>query len=88
MLSSAPDALIGHSLGEYNALLAAGVFDFETGLRLVQRRGLVMNEAVGGGMAAVMNVAPDELQRILLDSDLGGIDLANFNAPNQIVISG
>lgn len=86
--SGAPDALIGHSLGEFNALLAAGVFDFETGLKLVQKRGQLMSEAVGGAMAAVMNVPADELQRILLDNGLGGIDLANFNSPNQIVISG
>jgi trans-AT polyketide synthase/acyltransferase/oxidoreductase domain-containing protein len=42
---SMPDALAGHSLGEYVALLAAGCFDFETGLRLVQKRGQLMNQA-------------------------------------------
>jgi malonyl CoA-acyl carrier protein transacylase len=82
------DALIGHSLGEFNALLAADVFDFETGLRLVQARGRLMSEAVGGGMAAVMKLDGDALRRTLAELGLEGIDLANFNAPGQIVISG
>ena len=49
------DCYLGHSLGEYNALLAAGVFDFETGLRLVKKRGELMAAASGGGMTAVMD---------------------------------
>ncbi len=84
----APDALIGHSVGELNALHAAGVFPFETGVRLAQQRGLLMSQAEGGAMAAVMNVPAAELQRILRDNGLDGIDLANFNSPDQIVISG
>ncbi|MBJ6763842.1 ACP S-malonyltransferase [Myxococcaceae bacterium JPH2] len=84
----APDALIGHSVGELNALLAAGVFSFETGLRLAQQRGLLMSQAQGGAMAAVMNVPAEELRRLLRDHGLDGIDLANFNTPDQIVISG
>jgi malonyl CoA-acyl carrier protein transacylase len=51
-----PDYLAGHSLGEYNALLAAGVFDFLTGLRLAQRRGELMSRAKNGGMAAVIGL--------------------------------
>ena len=47
-----PDFVAGHSLGEYNALLAAGVFDFATGLRMVKRRGEIMGQVSGGGMAA------------------------------------
>ena len=50
------DFLAGHSLGEYNALLAAGVFDFETGLKLVKKRGELMSQATGGGMLAVVGV--------------------------------
>src|SRR5262245_41129871 len=46
-----PNYVAGHSLGEYNALLAAEVFDFETGLRLVQKRGELMAKVKGGGMA-------------------------------------
>jgi len=48
----ASDFVAGHSLGEYNALQAAGVFDFATGLRMVRRRGEVMGQVSGGGMAA------------------------------------
>src|SRR5438445_13155654 len=50
----APDVLAGHSLGEYVALCAAGVFDFDSGLRLVKRRGELMAAASGGGMLAVI----------------------------------
>src|SRR4249920_3306057 len=52
----APDFLAGHSLGEYNALLAAGVFDFRTGLALVRRRGQIMGQVSGGGMAAILGL--------------------------------
>lgn len=51
-----PNYFIGHSLGEYNALYAAGAFDFETGLRLVQKRGQLMAAASGGGMAAILGL--------------------------------
>jgi len=83
-----PDCLIGHSLGEYNALLAAGVFDFATGLKLVQRRGELMSQATGGGMAAVVGLDQDRVKVLLQDHGLTTIDLANLNAPTQIVISG
>lgn len=68
------DALAGHSLGEYSALLAAGCFDFETGLRMVQKRGQLMSE--------------DLLHALLHDNGLDTIDLANLNSPTQIVIAG
>ncbi len=83
-----PDYLIGHSLGEYNALLAAGAFDFETGLRLVQERGALMAKASGGGMAAVLGIEIDRLQDYLLKGSYKEIDIANFNTPTQTVISG
>jgi len=83
-----PDAVLGHSLGEFNALLAAGVFDFETGLKLVERRGRLMSEAEGGAMAAILRLSADDLRRTLAEHGLQDIDLANFNAPDQIVISG
>jgi trans-AT polyketide synthase/acyltransferase/oxidoreductase domain-containing protein len=81
-------AFAGHSLGEYNALLAAGVFDFETGLRLVVERGRLMAKASGGGMAAVVGMQADALRSALDDAGLQSIDLANFNSPSQVVISG
>ena len=86
--AAAADYLAGHSLGEYNALLAAGVFDFETGLRLVQKRGALMAAASGGGMAAVLGVGPDRVKEIIETNAFESIDVANFNSPAQTVISG
>ncbi|MEU1019718.1 ACP S-malonyltransferase [Streptomyces sp. NPDC005898] len=83
-----PDHVIGHSLGEYVALFAAGVFDFATGLRLVRRRGELMAAAGGGAMAAVVGVDEATVTRVLAESDLGGLDLANYNAMDQFVVSG
>lgn len=83
-----PDFFAGHSLGEYNALFAAGAFDFETGLRLVQKRGQLMGEAKGGGMAAVIGLEEDKVRDVLQDSGLTTIDVANLNSPKQIVLSG
>src|SRR5271156_3290347 len=60
--ASTPAAVAGHSLGEYVALLVAGCFDFETGLRLVQKRGQLMSQASGGTMAAVLGMRVDALQ--------------------------
>lgn len=86
--SESPAYVAGHSLGEYNALLAAGVFDFMTGLRLVQRRGAMMAQAKNGGMAAVIGLAPAEIEAALRESGLSTLDVANFNTPSQIVVSG
>jgi len=86
-----PNFVAGHSLGEYNALLAAGAFDFLTGLRLVQKRAELLNQAsqtIEGAMAAVINLQVDELQNILTHNGLDKIDIANFNSPLQTVISG
>ena len=83
-----PDFLAGHSLGEYNALLAAGVFSFETGLRLVKKRGELMGAASGGGMAAVLGIPAGEVRAILDEHKLEQIDVANFNTPTQTVIAG
>jgi trans-AT polyketide synthase/acyltransferase/oxidoreductase domain-containing protein len=86
--ASTPDAVAGHSLGEYLALLVAGCFDFETGLRLVQKRGQLMSRASGGTMAAVLGMRVDALQAFLDDHGFERIDLANFNSPTQSVIAG
>lgn len=83
-----PDFLAGHSLGEFNALQAAGCFDFETGLRLVQKRGALMGKVSGGGMAAVINAPADLIRTTLEENGLDEIFLANYNSPSQIVISG
>ena len=83
-----PDFVIGHSLGEFNALLAAECFDFATGLKLVKKRGELMSEVTGGGMAAISNACAKQITTMLADNGLTSIALANFNTPNQIVISG
>ncbi|KIH86016.1 ACP S-malonyltransferase [Pseudomonas batumici] len=83
-----PDFVAGHSLGEYNALLAAGVFDFLTGLRLVQQRGELMAQAKSGSMGAVIGLSTSRIGQVLRVNDLTTIDVANFNSPTQTVISG
>ncbi len=83
-----PDYLAGHSLGEFNALTAAGVFDFETGLKLVQKRGQLMAEAPSGGMAAVLGLSEDKVNEVLSRLPDNNIDLANINSPTQLIISG
>lgn len=83
-----PDFVAGHSLGEYNALQAAGAISFEDGLKLVKKRGELMGLAAKGGMAAVLNMSEDDVKHCLADNALSIIDIANYNAPTQIVISG
>ena len=78
----------GLSLGELTAHAAAGTFTFESGLKLVQRRGELMDEAcqaTTGGMAALIGGAENDIRRLAADED---VDIANINAPGQIVISG
>src|SRR5216110_848226 len=78
----------GLSLGEMTAHAAARTFDFATGLRLVQKRGELMDEACAttqGGMAAMIGGFENDVRRLAADED---VDIANINAPNQIVISG
>ena len=85
----APDFVAGHSLGEYNALLAAGCFDFGTGVTLVKERGALMGRVSGGGMSAVIGLEPEAIQKILHESDEGRrVDVANFNSFDQTVIAG
>jgi malonyl CoA-acyl carrier protein transacylase len=86
--NSKPDFLAGHRLGELNALQAAGAFDFETGLRLVRKRGELMGQVSNGAMAAILNASQQQIEAILQQNGLNNIDLANYNTPAQIVISG
>jgi len=83
-----PAYLAGHSLGEYNALLASGVFDFLTGLHLVKKRGGLMSQAKNGGMGAVIGLSGSTITRLIKENGLASIDVANFNSPSQIVLSG
>jgi [acyl-carrier-protein] S-malonyltransferase len=78
----------GLSLGEMTAHAAAGTFDFANGLQLVQRRGELMDEAcekTSGGMAALIGAEENIVRQLAADED---VDVANINAPGQIVISG
>lgn len=83
-----PAYTAGHSLGEYNALQAAGVFDFATGLRLVQKRGELMGRVSGGGMLAVIGLHPLRIREVLDEARLHSIDVANFNTYEQVVLAG
>lgn len=86
-------AFAGHSLGEYTALVASGALEFADAVRLVHQRGRFMQEAVAAGagkMAAVIGVSAKTIEATLaeLPADLGPVQLANINSPDQIVISG
>ena len=90
-----PDMVGGHSLGEFSALVAAGVLDFEDGLKLVYARALAMQkacEAAPGGMAAVMRMEDEKIEQICADvtalAGKGVVVAANYNCPGQLVISG
>ncbi len=89
----------GHSLGEYTSLFYGGAFDFVTGLKLVGKRGGIMEEAVSegeGAMAAILGLARDDVDKLVSEvsraedeSGGGGVVVsANYNAPGQVVISG
>jgi [acyl-carrier-protein] S-malonyltransferase len=88
-----PDFVAGHSLGEYSALVVAGVLSFEDAVRTVRARGEFMEQAVPGGagaMAAVLGAergALDQLCRAI-SADTGIVEMANMNCPGQIVVSG
>ncbi|MFE2922323.1 ACP S-malonyltransferase [Streptomyces goshikiensis] len=83
-----PDVVAGHSLGEFNALMVAGVLDFAGGLRLVAERGRLMGEADGGAMAAVLGAGLTEVERTLAASGRTDVEVANDNSATQVVISG
>ena len=85
-----PEAVAGHSLGEFSALVAAGALSFEAGLRLVAKRAAAMQkacEATQGTMAAVLALA-DEVTEGVCQATEGVVVAANYNCPGQLVISG
>ncbi len=85
-----PDMVAGHSLGEFSALVAAGVLSFEDGLRLVSKRALAMQEACEiepSTMAAILGLDDASVERICAEID-GVVVPANYNCPGQLVISG
>ena len=84
--TGSPQLVAGHSLGEYVALYAAEVYDFESGLKLVKKRAELMNDAEGGKMAALMKFDREQLNEALNNTD--DVVLANDNSVGQVVISG
>ncbi|MET1073518.1 MAG: ACP S-malonyltransferase [Umezawaea sp.] len=82
------DYYAGHSLGEYNALVAGGVLELEAGLRLVRQRAELMSEITGGGMSAVQGVPVAFVRRALIETGLTGVFIANLNADTQTTIAG
>ncbi|MBC7223761.1 MAG: ACP S-malonyltransferase [Anaerolineae bacterium] len=89
-----PGWVAGHSLGEYTALAVAGCFAFEDGARLVRLRGLAMQKAgaePAGGMAAVLKLEDEAVEALCQEAaaETGGVvQVANYNCPGQVVISG
>jgi [acyl-carrier-protein] S-malonyltransferase len=89
-----PDYVAGHSLGEYSAYIAAGVFSFRDGLELVRERGRLMKKAGElnpGGMAAILKLEDETVaeicQKVTAENN-GLLQIANYNSPGQVVISG
>ena len=85
-----PEMIAGHSLGEFSALVAAGVFSFEEGLSLVSERALAMQAACNetpGTMAAILGLEDEKVESIC-ESTPGVVIPANYNCPGQLVISG
>lgn len=80
-----PACVAGHSLGEYSALVAAGAIDVADAVRLVRRRGQLMEEHGLGGMVAVIGLEGEKLIEIAGET---GVEIANFNAPGQTTLSG
>ncbi|MCC6933612.1 MAG: ACP S-malonyltransferase [Deltaproteobacteria bacterium] len=81
----------GHSLGEYSALLAADVFDFEDAVTLVHKRGRYMQDAVppgAGKMVAVMGPTEAQIRGVIAEISSGTVEIANLNSPGQTVIAG
>lgn len=85
-----PAFVAGHSLGEYCAMYAAGVMSLENTLKAIQKRADLMNaSANGGAMSAVLNASEEALKEALSEaSSVGYVDVANYNSPAQVVITG
>lgn len=87
-----PDYVAGHSLGEYTALVAAGVLDFADAVRTVRKRGTYMQEAVPvgvGAMAAIMGLDVETIEAVCAEAAHGQVcSPANINSPSQVVIAG
>lgn len=84
-----PSYTAGHSLGEYCAMYASGVMSLETALKAIQKRADLMGQTKGGAMAAVLNSTEEAIKESLKEaSEVGYVDVANYNSPAQVVITG
>lgn len=86
-----PDVVAGHSLGEYSALVAAGVVPLKDAVKLTEKRGEFMQKAVREGeglMAAIIGLGRNKVDEICLSVESGYVSPANYNCPGQIVIAG
>lgn len=81
-----PDAMLGHSIGEYTAACLAGVFSLEDALKLVMLRGQLMQQMPGGSMLSV--AIPEEQLKLMLTGDMSNLSLAAVNSPSRCVVSG
>lgn len=81
-----PNLTAGHSLGEFSALITAGVLSLEDGINLVLKRAELMESAPAGAMTAIIGIAEDDLNAVL--ENIEGASVANYNSPEQIVITG
>jgi len=87
----APAVMAGHSLGEYTALVCSGSIELADAVRLVARRGQLMQSAVAqgeGAMAVIIGLGDDDVVAACAKVDEGVVEAANFNAPGQVVIAG
>lgn len=88
-LNIKPDFVAGHSLGEYCAMYEAGVMSLDTTLRAIQKRADLMGATHGGAMSAILNAPEGALEEALKEaSQVGYVDVANYNSPAQVVITG
>lgn len=88
-LDITPSYTAGHSLGEYCAMYTSGVMSLENTLKAIQKRADLMSATKGGSMAAVLNASEEQLKAGLEEgSKVGYVDVANYNSPVQVVITG
>ena len=92
-LEAIPQAqlMAGHSLGEYTALVCAGSLEFESAVKLVAKRGKLMQSAVAAGdgsMAAIIGLSDEDVVKACSQVKMGVVEAVNFNAPGQVVIAG
>ena len=84
-----PVCTAGHSLGEYCAMYTSGVMNLETTLKAIQKRADLMGATKGGAMAAILNAPEGSIEKALKEaSSVGYVDVANYNSPVQVVITG